>query len=127
MASLTINTGVVALDIYDTDGSCRGVFKFNPEDLVLAKNLLSLQKEFTDKRDEFEAKADACKSPEEQANVIIEITDYYKEKIDEVFGEGSSEILFGSAHSVGMFKDFFDGITPYFSKASEKRTSKYMG
>lgn len=125
MESLKINTGVVHLQIEDPDGTPRGVFSFNPDDVGLAKRLLALHEELITKTEEFEAESKNVKSKLAYADFLDEIVTYFTNAIDEAFGVGSSLVLFGGAKSVTMFDDFFEGIMPYFKKASDRRKAKY--
>lgn len=125
MPSLQIRTGEIKLEVLDDRGETRGFFVFNPEDINSAKRLAEMQKEFEVTQAEFEKRSETCKTTQEQINLLDEVCDYYKGLIDNCFGEGSSEILFGKAKTLGMFKDFIDGITPYYKEASEKRMAKY--
>lgn len=125
MESLKIRTGRVKLQVLDDTGEVRGIFSFNPTDVESAKQIIAIQSEFTDKSKEFEARSKVCTEPKEQIKLLDEIVTYFKDMIDKCFGDGSSDILFGSDKSLEMFFDFFEGITPYYEKASKDRMSKY--
>jgi hypothetical protein len=125
MENLQIRTGQVCLNIVDEQGESRGIFKFNPEDIALAKRVVDIQAEISVKRAEFEKRIPECETPEQQLELMRETVDYFEGLIDRCFGEGSSKILFGDNTSLSMFNDFFDGITPYFKKAAQKRVAKY--
>ena len=127
MESLQIKTGSVSLDILDDLGNSRGVFTFNPTDIELAKKFLAIQSEFEIKHKEFQTRAATIDEKDTGSAIQIseEIVDYLKNLIDDGFGEGTSLLLFGKAKTLGMFMDFFEGITPYFEKASRDRISKY--
>lgn len=126
MESLQIRTGRIRLEILDDTGNSRGVFSFNPTDVESAKKVMNLQTELTVKNKEFTDKANACTQPEEQVDLLNEIVDYFEGVIDEIFGAGSSLTLFGNDKSLSMFYDFFDGIMPYYQRASEQRMAKYI-
>lgn len=125
MESLKISTGAVKLQIVDDDGEVRGIFKFRPDDVHSAQAMLELQKELDIKQAEFDKRAETCETQEEQIALLNEIVDYFEDAIDKCFGEGSSKILFGEAKTLTMFEDFFNGIIPYYQKASNKRVAKY--
>ena len=125
MESLQIKTGEVRLQILGDDGEERGIFRFNPDDVASARRFIEIKKELTVKHEEFEAKEKLCDSDESRADLLNEIVDYFEKMIDECWGAGTSEILFGDAKSLGMFSDFFEGISPYYAEASKKRVSKY--
>lgn len=125
MESLKISTGQISLQILDDNGEPRGVFKFNPQDIESAKQFVRIKNELTDKQLEFDARSSVCNTEEERVELLSEIVDYFNDLIDKCFGSGSSEILFGGAKTLSMFADFFEGITPYYEKASNSRLSKY--
>lgn len=125
MESLQVRTGEVSLQILDDEGNERGIFKFNPSDVHSANKILSLQDEFGASQKSFEDRANNCETPQEKAALLDEIVTYFESLIDDCFGQGSSQILFGNAKTLSMFEDFFNGITPYYNEASQKRVSKY--
>ena len=125
MESLKIRTGSVSLQILDDAGLERGVFTFNPEDIESAKRVIGLQQELEHKQSELDVKAENCETDEEKVNLLIEAVDYLEDLIDKCFGTGTSNLLFGDAKTLSMFSDFFEGITPYYEKASKARMAKY--
>lgn len=125
MESLQVKTGQISLQILDDNGDPRGVFKFVPTDIESAKQILALQQEVDDKYKEFQELAKDADSADKQISLLGEVVDYFENRIDTIFGMGSSKILFGDAKTLSMFDDFFTGIMPYYKKASEERVSKY--
>ena len=128
MESLQVRTGQISLQILDDLGNERGVFKFNPEDVAAAKRFFSIQDEFDMKSKEFNARVSELENSgdtERQIDLLNEIVEYLNSLIDECFGSGSSDLLFGGAKTLSMYYDFFTGITPYYQQASEKRMEKY--
>ena len=125
MESLKIRTGEVRIRILDDRDEERGIFKFNPEDIETTKKFLNVQKEFEVKQKEFLDKSELCNTPDKKIELLSEIVDYLKTTIDDCFGQGSSQILFGDSCSLTMFEDFFEGITPYYEQASQARIEKY--
>lgn len=125
MESLQVRTGVIALQILDDFGDVRGIFRFNPEDIESARKILALQKDLQVREKEYKDKADKAISAEDTLELLDEITVYFNTSIDECFGKGSSEVLFGGAKSLTMYADFFEGLIPYYEKASKKRMDKY--
>lgn len=121
MESLQIKTGQISLHITDDDGKERGIFRFNPEDVMVARKVMDLKKDFEVKEKEFKVLSKQADTAEKQIALLEEIVNYFREKIDECYGQGTSDILFGEARVLGMFGDFFAGINPYYMKASEKR------
>lgn len=125
MESLQVRTGQISLRILDDSGEERGIFKFNPQDVEVAKRVVELQGELQIKNNEFEEQVSKCETTEEKINLLAEMVKYFKGLVDECFGKGTSEIVFGDANTLTMFYDFFEGITPYYEKASQQRMAKY--
>lgn len=125
MDSLQVRTGQVSLRILDDDGEERGIFRFNPEDIESAKRVLALQDELHAKLEEFGKRNEECESAEDRVELLSETVNYLRNIIDDCFGVGTSDLVFGTARSLSMFSDFITGITPYYSKASKERTEKY--
>ena len=126
MDSLKISTGRVRLQIVDEAGNQRGIFSFNPSDIESAKRVIEIQKDFEMKNAEFQKRINAAETLEEKITILDELVTYFEKVIDDCFGEGSSQVLFGDDKSVDMFYDFFDGITPYYEKASKERMARYI-
>lgn len=125
MDSLQVRTGQVSLRILDDSGEERGIFKFNPQDVESAKKVFDAEAELEKTAAEFDKKAEACQTSEEKIDLLNEAVTYYENMIDNIFGIGSSQVLFGTAKTLSMFEDFFQGIMPYYQKASDARMSKY--
>ena len=125
MESLKIRTGEVRIRILDDRDEERGIFKFNPEDIETTKKFFNVQKDFEVKQKEFLDKSELCTTPDKKIELLSEIVDYLKTTIDDCFGQGSSQILFGDNCSLTMFEDFFEGITLYYEQASKARIGKY--
>lgn len=125
MESLQIKVGQISLSILDDSGEPRGIFKFNPQDIKVARKVSDLIVDFKTKQVEFELKEKNCTDSDGKIRLLDELVDYFKENIDSIWGQGSSNILFGDASTLTMFDDFFTGITKYYKKESQKRTTKY--
>lgn len=125
MDSLQVRTGQVSLRILDDAGEERGIFRFNPEDVESAKRVLELQDELERKNNEFAERNKQCTNADERIALLSETVNYFREIIDNCFGAGTSDLVFGNAHTLSMFSDFIEGITPYYTEASAKRTAKY--
>lgn len=125
METLQVRTGEVRLQILDDQGNKRGIFHFNPEDVQLAKRVVSIQAELESREAEYEKRVDECKTDKEKADLLVETCEFFKALIDDVFYKGASQDVFGDNNTLNMFDDFFNGIAPYFTRASEQRISEY--
>jgi len=133
MATLKINTGKITLDI-ERDREPTGKISFNPENtdfraavVALMNGVEEKEKEFTDKAKAIEASAvDEIEKAKSVITLEKEVGDYLSEEIDKVFGSGTSATAFGESCTIEAVMSFFDGITPFVRKASEKKMSKYV-
>lgn len=127
MAKLQINTGLIELDI-ERDGKRIGVFSFNPTNLDESKKHAEIVEKL-----EKEQPAQLAKAKELDENGTgLERIDFMKEfvtdmrgKIDDVYGEGTSEMCFGDCYNAEVITDFFVQLKPYYEKASSERKAKY--
>ena len=134
MQSLHINTGEIQLCVNDDPDR---VIVFNPTDISFAERFYGLLSEFEEKEKEYQRKVEALQKNTETDNLGIpknfgpalvllrETCGFLREKIDDVFGAGTSQAAFGDANTLDMFEQFFEGITPFVQKAREKQVSKY--
>lgn len=132
--NLNIDTGVVRLTINDDP---KRVIKFNPSDVVFAEKFYRLIKEFELKQVSYQARADEIDAVkevddhgipvniEDSFEFLKDVCGYMREKIDSVFGEGTSQTAFEDAVNLEMFEQFFDGITPFIEKARTQKTQVY--
>lgn len=127
MDILKINTGAISLKVVDENDNERGVFRFNPNDIGAANKFFELMQEINTKQLQFQQKEAQIKDDDTKSKLDLacEVIDYFKNKIDEIFGAGSSQLLFGDAKTIEMFSDFFNAIAPYYEKSSQERINKY--
>lgn len=134
MSNININTGEIKLTINDDENR---VIMFNPNSLEFMNNLNELLSELEDKEREYKSKeAEIDKNTEvnsygipvnlkEKIKLIKDTCGFMRGKIDGVFGEGTSQTVFGDANTIDMFEQFFEGITPYIKKVRNTKINKY--
>ena len=127
MDTLKINLGNVSLKIVDENNNEKGIFTFNPNDINTANKFFDLLSELDIKKEEFTKRESELAEDDIKGKLALtlEVIDYFENKIDNIFGSGSSELIFGQTKSIDMFKDFFEGLMPYYQKASQNRIDKY--
>lgn len=125
MESLQVRTGQVSLKILDDFGKERGIFTFNPEDINSAKAVLQVQKQLPEFEAAYDKKVKEAVTDEDKVQCLDDMVTELNKTIDEIFGEGSSQVLFGGAKTISMYFDFFEGIQSYYDKASKSRMAKY--
>lgn len=125
MDSLKINTGLVRLKI-ERDGE-EGVISFNPSDVGFADRVYKLLADFNNKEKEYRAQLSSIDNSDSGGAIALlkDLCLYMRGQIDFCFGYGTSQTVFGDALEVGMFEQFFDGITPYIQRARQEKLKKY--
>lgn len=113
------------------------VIEFDPQDILFAERFYQLYGEMQGKLAEFEARENELRAQSEPDENGIprnieslighyrEICDYLRDRIDRVFGVGTSQTVFGEARSVDMIIQFLDGLTPFIQGARSATLKKY--
>lgn len=64
-------------------------------------------------------------SAEELVNAERDLNIYFRDAVDEVFGEGTCRKVYGDIlPSIDMHLQFFDAIRPYFEEEAQRRRQK---
>lgn len=133
--NIRIDSGIKRITINDDPNR---VIEFNPEDVVFVERFYNLLSEFKSsekdflerakqldaetEKDEFGAPVNAA----ERIQLMKDLCNWCKEKIDHLFGEGTSKTVFGDVNNIDMFIQFFEGITPFLESARNKKVNKYQ-
>lgn len=111
--------------------------EFNPNDLRFAERYYTLYQTFNEKQKEYQKRlqelaADKRRDENGQpANLskgldtLLEICNFMREQIDVLFGEGTSQTVFGNTYVLEAFLQFFDGVTPYITEARSEKVQQY--
>ena len=62
---------------------------------------------------------------EEQLTLVRSACGFIRDRIDNVFGAGTSQNAFGDTLSLDVFSQFFDGIGPYIKTERSAKVNKY--
>lgn len=133
MDNIQISTGEKRVTINSDPDK---VIVFNPTDILFAERFYALlgdmQKTLKDFREKGVALSRAQKDEngipvniQEHIDLQRELCDYLREKTDKVFGEGTSQKVFGEVRNLDVYKQFFDGILPFFQQARAERIAMY--
>ncbi len=133
MDSIRIDTGVKRLLINDGPD----VLEFNPTDIVFAEKFYAMIREFEEKQAEYQARAELAAADEKvdengipvnitkSLELLREVCIFLRERIDFLFGAGTSQKLFGDAMTLDMFEQFFEAIAPHIQRARADKVSRY--
>jgi len=133
--SLKIDAGIQSILI--NDGPF--VLRFNPTDVLFVERFYKMVGAFEAKMKAYEEVAteiDADKSVAEDglpANLpkrlefLTNICQFAHGEIDMLFGEGTSQGLFGGMQSLDMIEQFFTGLAPLIRTTRDAKVGKYTG
>jgi hypothetical protein len=111
--------------------------EFDPGDVLFAEKFYSLMREFETRMDEFKVKSaeiDANEKLDEHgfpANaadklaLMRALADFIRDRIDYVFGVGTSQKAFGDSFSLDMVSQLFEGLTPFIGAARTEKINRY--
>lgn len=134
MDSIQINTGERRITI---NGDPERMIVFNPQDVLFAEKFYRLIGEFQSKLTEFmeqskilekDTREDANGVPlnaEQRIALLKESCEFAREKIDVLFGAGTSQKAFGDALSMHAIKQFLEGMTPFIQTTRIEKVQKY--
>jgi len=132
MANINLS-GVKRITINDDS---ERVIEFNPSDVLFVERFYAMYREFEMKQKEYEERAKELDTATLDENGIAtnmdagiaflkEVCGFMREKIDWLFGENTSQKVFGDALSLEMIAQFFKGIMPFIMQARQEKVSKY--
>lgn len=134
---MKILTGAITIPI-ERDGMKVGNISFNPSDVAFVEKLYTLLGKLEDKQKEYaerEDKIDAETSEDgskisanigEKIALYKESCEYIRTEIDELFGEYTSDTVFGNTNNFDVFEQFLSGVLPYIQEERDKKVSKYL-
>lgn len=135
MATIKIDTGTIRLQV-ECDGR-EETLSFNPDDVAFVEKFLSLMNELENKQEEYVRRAAELEAVtetngfgipinlKERLGLLLEMCIFMRGQVDEVFGVGTSQRIFGSANTLEMFEQLFNGIAPFVQKRREEKLKKY--
>ena len=132
--SLQIDTGVIRLAINSDESR---IIAFNPNDALFAEKFYRMLGTLQERFAEYGEKANAVESKQEvdgngiplntgeRIALMKEVCTFAREQIDELFGAGTSQIVFEDALNIETIIQFFDGIKPFVQRARADKVAKY--
>ncbi|WP_087064146.1 DUF6673 family protein [Intestinibacillus massiliensis] len=132
---MKINTGV--LIPVERDGEHVGELHLDPSDVVFAERVYDIISYFKDRQAEYEARGAALdanketdeygipKNAREIMKLARDICEDVMVKIDEVFGAGVSQMVFGQSRSFDAISEFLEEVGISLEAAQNERIKKY--
>ena len=132
METLRIDTGAVTLSINNDENR---TITFYPTDVHFAEAFFNLVRDFMQRREDVsrqeeeikESGGTAAERSAKEVELLRETYAFMRERIDNCFGAGTSEIVFGNHDSLGAYASFFRGVEPYVRKARTDELARYSG
>lgn len=136
MQSLRIDTGIKRIPI-ERDGETVGFLEFDPESVVFAERFYQLLRNFQAKQAEYQTRSKVLDENKEKDEhglpvnlgdgiaFVREVCEYMRGQIDLLFGEGTSQKLFGDTLKLEVFDQFFNGIAPMIETARAEKVTRY--
>jgi hypothetical protein len=127
MDVLRIDTGVKKIQINDGPD----FIEFNPTEVNWGRRYEKMREEVKMRMDDMSARITVIEQSENPAiEEISELRDevclFIREKIDILFGSGTSQKVFGDSMSEYAIASFLEGITPFIQAGRETLVTKYM-
>lgn len=127
MDVLRIDTGAKKIQINDGPE----FIEFNPTEVNWGRRYEKMRMDVKLRMDDLSAKiAEIEKSDDPNVEEISKLRDevclFIREKIDVLFGSGTSQKVFGDSMSEYAIASFLEGITPFIQAGRETLVSKYM-
>jgi len=131
---LSSNTKKIAIT---RDGEETGVLKFDPSDVIFAEKFYNLIAEFQAKSKEYEPRAQALDENTatdthglpvnlgERIALLRGVCEYIRDRIDHLFGAGTSQAAFGDVYDTDLIVQFMEGLKPFFQKTRGEKIEKY--
>lgn len=119
------------------DGVVTGVLEFDPSDVMFAEKFYNLITEFQAKSKEYEPRAaeiDKNTAIDEfglpvnlgdKITMLRDVCEFIRERIDHLFGMGTSKAAFGDVYDTELIVQFLDGLKPFFQKERSAKIQKY--
>lgn len=135
--SLQITTGEKRIPIV-RDGVHVGELVFNPKDSIFAEKLYVLLSEFQEKLKSRMVRMKEIESIQgTDSNGValnaVELTKlttgtcvYIRSEIDKLFGNGTSQMVFGDSMVLESFQQFFSGVLPHIEKERKEKVDGYI-
>ena len=128
--SIRVNTGAKRIEVND-DGDC---IVLNFADQSLPTRYFALLEDMEAKQAEYQQRAktiDEDQSLDDKARfkaaavLNLEIHNYMREQVDDLFGSDTCRKVFGEiVPSIDLYADFFEQLSPYFEKYAAERKAK---
>jgi hypothetical protein len=136
MGNLKIGSGIERITINDDPDR---VIEFDPSEVGFVERFYKVYHEFEEKQAEFEKRSKALDAEKDNVDengvpvnigegiaLMKDVCSYMRDRIDYVFGQGTSQVVFGDALSMERIGEFFEGMTPFVQANRSEKMAKYL-
>lgn len=115
------------------------VLTFDPGDVLFTERFYAVVHDMEKKKDEYDRRmillnktggVDSLGIPVNMPEILAmmrELCEYLRGQIDRLFGDGTSQMLFGDAMNLEVIGNFFRAIRPEIEAARTDKVDKYSG
>ena len=110
------------------NGDENKILEFNPENIETRKKFYNASKKIFEKQRELDVileKLGEEAKVEEMFEIEEQTFNFMKEIIDEIFGEGVTDMITDGEKNIFAITNFAVAIAPYFKDFAEKQKNKY--
>lgn len=135
MENLVLNDGKKRIVI---NSDPNRMIEFDPNDVLFAEHFYEVYRELEARRAEFEAQAavidernksataeELAAATPESITFMREFCDFMRERIDRLFGPGTSDKAFGESRNIGLIVQFLEGMTQFIRGARTEKINQY--
>lgn len=132
MHNLNLNLGTKVVSI---NGDPQRTIEFNPQDTLFVEKFYLVYSEIQAKQEDLITRNEAIDTTpgedglpagfKEQIALINETCAYMREKIDYLFGEGTSQTAFGNVMNMEAIAQFLEGVMPLIVGDRTEKVAKY--
>jgi len=146
MSAIKLKSKVKTIDLTNENDENIGKITFNPEDIGAYNELLSIGDIITKISENYDSVKEISNIPEGKleslekykdaqnnfdqigkfTSFVVEQVEKISEKINRIFGNGTSELIFQGGHDLELLSNFIEAVIPYFKSAKKERVNKYL-
>lgn len=132
--SLQINAGDIRLSINDDPNR---IITINPQDVIFIEKLYSLENKLRVEMDGYQRRAAVLESDDtlddngrpknipERIALMVEVGERFRAEIDDLFGAGTSAVVFGSRVVPNQVVQFLEQVQEYIRPARAEKIAQY--
>lgn len=107
----------------ERDGVATGEIVFDPQDVAFAEGFFALLEGMNEREQKLAALTEAPAA--ERLAAMGELCRWLREQVEQTFGAGSCQVLFGDSCAPDLFRQFFAGIEPIIRRARSGKLQKH--